>query len=141
MAFRPYLFFTGECRAAFTRYQEIFGGELFVMTMGEAPSDEPVPPEMADVVIHAALNVGGELLMASDDPTTTDPGPKQGIMVAYNTADPDDARRVFAALAEGGEVTQELMSTFFSPAFGMCTDRFGIPWMVSADDPNQPSAA
>jgi PhnB protein len=139
MAFRPYLFFTGDCRAAFTRYQEIFGGELFIMTMGEAPSDEPVPPEMADIVIHAALNIGGELLMASDDPTTTDPGPKQGIMVSYNTADPDDARRVFDALAEGGTVNQELMTTFFSPAFGMCVDRFGIPWMINADDPNAPS--
>ncbi len=77
--------------------------------------------------------------MASDDPTTTDPGPKQGIMVSYNTPDADDAKRVFAALADGGTVSQDLMQTFFSPAFGMCTDRFGIPWMVSADDPNQPT--
>ena len=139
MAFRPYLFFTGECRAAFTRYQEIFGGELFIMTMGEAPSDEPVPPEMADVVIHAALNVGGEMLMASDDPTTTEPGPKQGITVAYNSGDADDAHRVFAALADGGTTTQEPIETFFSPVFAMCTDRFGIPWMVSVDDPKAPS--
>ena len=42
MAFRPYLFFGGDCRAAFTRYQEIFGGELLIMRMGDAPADEPV---------------------------------------------------------------------------------------------------
>src|SRR3954467_1255705 len=118
MAFRPYLFFTGNCREAFNHYREIFGGELFIMTMKDAPSDEPVPPEMEDVVIHAALTINGELLMASDDPTTTDPGPKQGIMVSYNTADAGDAKRVFAALAEGGTVSQELTATFFSPAFG-----------------------
>ena len=139
MAFRPYLYFGDNCRAAFTRYQEIFGGELFIMTMGDAPGDEPVPPEMADVVIHAALTVNGELLMASEDPTTDSFGPVQGMMVSYNTADVDDARRVFAALAEGGTVNQEMTATFFSPGFGMCTDRFGTPWMVSADDPNQPS--
>jgi PhnB protein len=79
--------------------------------------------------------------MASDDPTTTDPGPKEGIFVAYSTAEADEARRVFAALAEGGTVTQEPIETFFAPVFAMCTDRFGIPWMVTADDPNQPSPA
>lgn len=140
MAFRPYLFFTGQCREAMTRYQEIFGGELFVMTMGDAPADEPVPPEMADVVIHAAITIGGDVLMASDDPTAENPGPKEGIMVAFNTPDADEARRVFTALAEGGQTTQEPIQTFFAPVFAMCTDRFGIPWMVTADDPNQASA-
>ena len=131
MAFHPYLFFTGNCREAFTRYHEIFGGDLQLMRMGDAPDETPA--EQADLIIHAALTVGDGLLMASDDPTTNDPGPKQGIMVSYTAPDADDARRVFAALAEGGQVNQELIETFFSPAFGMCLDRFGIPWMVSAE--------
>jgi PhnB protein len=135
MAFRPYLFFGNNCRAAFTRYQEIFGGELVIMTMGDAPSDEPVPPEMADVVIHAALMVGDELLMGSEDPTTDSFGPVQGMVVSFNTADADEAKRVFEALSEGGTVTQGLMETFFSPAFGMCVDAFGTPWMVATDSP------
>src|SRR5689334_12908410 len=99
MAFRPYLFFTGQCREAMTRCQWVFGGQPFVMTTGEAPSDEPVPPAMADVVIHAAITIGGDVLMASDDPTAQNPGPTEGIMVAFNTPDADEARRVFAALA------------------------------------------
>lgn len=135
MAFRPYLFFGNNCRDAFTRYQEIFGGELTLMTMKDAPSDEPTPPEMADVIIHAALTIGDDLLMASEDPTTDSFGPVQGMMVSYDAADEQDAKRVFDALAEGGTVTQELIPTFFSTAFGMCTDRFGTPWMVTAPEP------
>ncbi len=132
MPFTPYLFFTGTCREAFTRYQEIFGGDLTLLTMNDVPSggDEP-PVEMGDMIIHAALKVGDDLLMASDDPTTTNPGPKEGIMVSVSPADASEAKRVFDALADGGEVREELMQTFFSPAFGMCVDRFGIPWMIS----------
>ena len=137
MAFHPYLFFSGTCSEAFTRYQEIFGGELFMMKMSDAPSDEPVPAEQADLIIHAALTVGGDLLMASDDPTGT-VGPIQGISVSYSSADAGEIKRVFDALAEGGEITQPLIETFFSPAFGMCIDRFGTPWMVSADAAEQP---
>ena len=71
MSFDPYLYFSGNCREAFTQYQEIFGGELFMMKMSEAPADGPVPEGQADLIIHAALNVNGALLMASDDPTGT----------------------------------------------------------------------
>jgi PhnB protein len=139
MAFRPYLFFGGNCRDAFTRYQEVFGGELTLLAMRDAPGQDPPPPEIADMIIHAALTVGDDLLMASDDPTTDSFGPVQGMMVSYDAADVDDAKRVFEALAEGGTVTQALEPTFFSAAFGMCVDRFGTPWMIVAPDPNQAS--
>ena len=139
MAFRPYLFFGGNCRDAFTRYQEVLGGDLTLLTMKDVPGEDAPPPEMADMVIHAALAIGDDLLMGSDDPTTDSFGPVQGMMVSYDAADVDDARRVFDQLSEGGEVTQPLEPTFFSAAFGMCVDRFGTPWMVGAPDPNQPS--
>ena len=67
MSFRPYLFFGGNCREAFTRYQEIFGGELTLLTMKDAPGEVP-PGDKTDMIIHAALTVGDDLLMASDDP-------------------------------------------------------------------------
>src|SRR5260221_2818437 len=137
MAFHPYLFFSGTCSDAFTRYHEIFGGELFMMKMSEAPADQPVPADQADLIIHAALTIDGDLLMASDDPTGTG-GPIEGISVSYSSADVAEIRRVFDALADGGKGTQPLMETFFSPAFGTCADRVGIPWMVSADAPQQP---
>ena len=130
MAFRPYLFFGGNCREAFTRYQEIFGGDMTLLTMKDVPGEEPPPADKADLIIHAAIVVGDDLLMASDDPMSDDFGPVQGMMVSYDAPDVADANRVFGALAEGGTVTQELIPTFFSEAFGMCTDRFGTPWMI-----------
>jgi PhnB protein len=138
MALNPYLFFNGNCREAFTRYQEIFGGELFMMKMSDAPADEALPADQGDLIIHAALKLGGDLLMASDDPTG-EVGLIEGIQVSYSSADAGEVTRVFDALAEGGKVTQPLTKTFFSEAFGMCVDRFGTPWMLTAEAP-QPTA-
>ena len=133
-AFRPYLFFGGNCREAFTRYREIFGGELTLMTMKDVPGEEP-PAEKADMIIHAALAIGDDLLMGSDDPMAESFGPVQGMMMSYDAADVAEAERVFDALTDGGKVTQALEPTFFSQAFGMCVDRFGTPWMVGGPQP------
>ena len=132
MAFHPYLYFGGNCREAFTRYQEIFGGDLFVMAMSDMPSDHPVAADQADLVLHAALTVDGNLLMASDDVTTDSFGPVQGMSVNYSVTDVAEAQRAFDALADGGKITAPIAPTFFSPMFGMCVDRFGTPWMISA---------
>jgi PhnB protein len=140
MAFHPYLYFGGNCREAFTRYQEIFGGELVLLRMKDVPAGEPVPAAaQADLIMHAALKVGDDLLMASDDPTTDSFGPVQGMQVNYAVADVDEAKRVFEALADGGKVTLPAAATFWSPMFGMCVDRFGTPWMVSAEAPAETS--
>jgi PhnB protein len=137
MAFRPYLFFGGACREAFTRYKEVLGGELTLMRMGDVPGEEP-PPGKEDMIIHAALTVSDDdYLMGSDDPMSDSSGPVQGMMVSYDATDVDDAKRVFEALADGGTVTQALIPTFFSEAFGMCTDRFGTPWMIVAPGSEQ----
>lgn len=137
MSFHPYLMFGGNCREAFTRYQEIFGGELNLLTMADMPPSEEAPPGAnPDLIMHAALTIDGNLLMASDDPTEGFSAP-QGIQVNYATADVADAKRVFEALAEGGTVTMPIAETFWSPSFGMCVDRFGIPWMVNAEAPEQ----
>jgi PhnB protein len=136
MAFRPYLFFGGTCREAFTRYGEIFGGEVAVLAMKDVPGETP-PPGQEDAVVHASVTIGDDLLMGSDDPMSESFGPVQGMMVSYDAEDKADAERVMAALSEGGSVTQELIPTFFSEGFGMCTDRFGTPWMVVAPDPNR----
>lgn len=132
MSFSPYLFFVGTCREAMTAYQGIFGGELEILTAADMPDAPPEVP--ADAIMHAALALdGGGMLMASDDPSATEAGPKVGITVSYSAASADDAARVFEALAAGGEVQMPFGPTSWSPAFGMCTDRFGTPWMVGAD--------
>jgi PhnB protein len=132
MSFHAYLFFSGDCRQAMTRYQEVFGGQLEMMRMGDAPDDGSMPGADPELVIHASLQLDDGLLMASDDPTGSG-APRAGMMVSYTAADAETANRVFDALAEGGQVTQEMIETFFSPAFGMCVDRWGTPWMVVAN--------
>jgi PhnB protein len=138
MAFRPYLAFAGNCREAFTCYQEIFGGELVLLTMADAPPDAAPPPPgaKADAVMHAALTSGDELLMGADDPSGGFGGQVSGMCVNYSVADVAAAKRVFDALSEGGQIQMPVGQTFFSPAFGMCTDRFGTPWMVMAETPS-----
>lgn len=138
MAFHPYLMFGRNCREAFTRYQEIFGGELVLLPMSDAPVDQPVPADQADLIMHAALTFDGHLLMASDDPTEGFDG-VHGMHVNYSVADVAEAERVFKELADGGEVTAPLAETFWSPKFGMCVDRFGTPWMINAEAPEQSS--
>ncbi len=137
MAFRPYLAFAGNCREAFTRYQQIFGGELVQLTMADAPADAGPPPAgvKPDAIMHAALTAGDQLLMGADDPTGNFDGRVNGICVNCSLPDAGEAKRVFDALAEGGQIQQPIGETFFSPAFGMCTDRFSIPWMVMVETP------
>jgi PhnB protein len=137
MAFRPYLAFGGNCREAFTRYQQIFGGQLVLLTMADAPVEAGPPSAGAssDAIMHAALTVGDQWLMGGDDPSGNFDGTVQGMCLNYAAPGVDDAKRVFDALADGGQVQIPLGETFFSPAFGMCTDRYGTPWMVMVDMP------
>lgn len=136
MTFSPYLFFSGDCASAFARYQEIFGGDLQVMKMGDAPEGAGMPGASPDMIMHASLTVGSSLLMGSDDPSG-DGGPKVGSAVSYTGSSADAANKVFDALSDGGEVTMPFSETFWSKGFGMCTDRFGVPWMVSAPDASE----
>jgi PhnB protein len=136
MAFRVYLSFSGNCREAFTRYQEIFGGEAVILGMSDLPPDAGPPPGTnPDAVMHAALMTADGLLMGADDPSGNFDGTISGICVNANLPDPAAAKRAFDALAEGGSVEMPMDETFFSPAYGICTDRFGIPWMVMVDAP------
>jgi PhnB protein len=134
MSFHPYLFFSGTCRDAFTRYQEVFGGELDLVTMADMPEIPDVPADQAHLIMHAALMADGQLLMGSDDPTG-DGGPMKGVAVNCTVSDTGEAERIYAALADGGEATMPLAQTSWSPMFGMCTDRFGTPWMVNVEAP------
>lgn len=135
MALHPYLNFGGNCREAFTRYHEIFGGDLTLLTMGEMPGGgADLPAEEAERIMHAALRFDDTILMASDAPLGS-ADKVQGMYVNYSLTDVAEAERVFAALADGGTVEMPMAETFWAPRFGMCVDRFGIPWMVNAERP------
>ena len=132
MSFHAYVFFSGDCAAAFQRYHEVFGGELSLMRNGDVPPDVRMPDTDDSVVMHASLKVGDGLLMGSDD-LSGDDGPKTGFSVCYTAPDVAIANRVFNALADGGEVTMPIQSTFWASAFGMVVDRFGVSWMVDTE--------
>ena len=133
MPVRPYLAFAGNCRQAFSRYQEILGGELQLLTMGDLPTAEGRPAGSSTAIAHAALDSPVGLLLGADDPTGGFDGQVRGMCVNVALDDRDQARRVFDALAEDGQLQMPLGETFFSPAFGMCIDRFGTPWMVMVE--------
>ncbi len=131
MAFNPYLFFSGDCAEAFALYSKVFGVEAEVMTHADLPPDaEPMPGAEPHHVMHAAIAIGDSFLMGSDDPTGTG-GPKVGMAVSYTAPDIESVHRVVDALAaDGGTVDMPVEATFWAPAFGGVTDRFGVAWLI-----------
>ena len=125
-----YLFFDGECEAAFKFYEQCLGGKIGdMMTYGDAPMSEEIPSEQRDRIMHANLTVGGMVLMGSDTPPDGFQKP-QGFSVNLQFDDLVEAERIFQKLAENGTVKMPFQETFWSTRFGMLVDRFGTPWMI-----------
>ena len=133
----PYLFFDGRCEEALEFYRKALDAKV-EMLMRNKESPEPPPPGMLppgaeNKVMHASLRIGESRILASDGHCGGKPS-FQGFSLAVTARDEAQAKRYFAALSEGGKVTQPLTRTFFSPAFGMATDRFGVGWMVIVEE-------
>ena len=133
MQFSTYLFFDGRCEEAAGFYQQAIGAELvYMMRYSDSPEPHPpgmVPPGFEHKVMHMTLKIGDNTVMASDD-CTGHPKP-EGFALSLATKTEAEADKLFAALGDGGTVTMPLTKTFWSPKFGMLTDRFGMSWMVS----------
>jgi PhnB protein len=131
MQLNTHLNFNGECAKAFRFYEKVLGGKIaMMMTYGESPMADQLPPEMKNAVLHTTLEVGDSILMGADSP----PGhykPAQGFSVAINVSDPAEAERVYNALVQGGTTTMPLQETFWAKRFGMLVDQFGIAWMIN----------
>jgi PhnB protein len=138
MQIEPYLFFNGNCGDAIAYYRDAIGAEeMFRMRFADAPPDAQRPPisaDMADKVMHASLRIGDSTVMMSDGGCMEKD--KQhafsGFSLSLTGQDMSTAERYFNALAKDGSVTMPFQKTFWSPGFGMVTDRFGISWMVTA---------
>ena len=131
MQSNTYLFFDGECQAAFKFYEQCLGGKIDeMMTYGDAPLSEEIPSEQRDRIMHANLTVGGMVLMGSDTPPDGFKKP-QGFSVNLQFDDLVEAERIFQKLAENGTVKMPFQETFWSTRFGMLVDRFGTPWMIN----------
>lgn len=135
---QPYLFFSGRCEEAVEFYRSALGAEVAMMMRYR---DNPEPPEpdatatpppgWEDKIMHVEFRISGALVMASDGCGENDPF--GGFGLALNVADETEADRHFNALADGGQVLMPLAKTFWSPRFGMVTDRFGIRWMIGVE--------
>jgi PhnB protein len=133
MRLNPHLHFKGTCAEAFKFYAATLGGKVtFSITYGESSAAAQMPKEIAGQIMHSTLEVGGQTVMGMDAPTDRYHTP-QGFNIAVQITDADEAGRVFRALAEGGTVVMPFQQTFWAYRFGMCTDRFGIPWMINCE--------
>ena len=130
---QPYLFFGGRCQEALEFYRTALGAEVdFVMLHKDSPEPPPpglLQPGFENKVMHATFHIGGNTLMASDG--CGEGSGFSGFSLSLAVQTEAEADRAFAALADGGKVGMPLCQTFWSPRFGMLTDRFGIGWMVT----------
>ena len=134
MRVETYLFFDGRCEEAIEFYKKILGAEV-TMLMRFKDSPEPpqpgmIPPGSENKIMHVSFRIGDTTVMASDGRCAGQAN-FQGFSLSLTVANEAEADRKFAALVEGGQVQMPLAKTFWSPRFGMLTDRFGVGWMVS----------
>jgi PhnB protein len=147
MQVQTYLFFDGRCDEAIEFYKRVLGAKVtMLMRFKEAPdcgpdsgaeSDKcgPATPD-PNKVMHSAIQIGETTIMASDGHCLGKPS-FQGFSLSVDAPNDAEAKRIFNALADGGQVQMPLGKTFFASSFGMCADKFGVGWMVIVPLPMQ----
>jgi PhnB protein len=132
MQVQSYLFFNGRCEEAIEFYKKTLGAKVeMLMRFKEAPGDHKCTPGTEEKIMHSSMRIGDTLVMASDGMAQGKTEFK-GFSLTLETKDKAEAERLFGALSAGGQVNQPLIETFFSPSFGMLADKFGVGWMVMA---------
>jgi PhnB protein len=130
MNLQPYLFFDGKCDEALDFYKKAVGAEpKMLMRFSQAPDQSMVSPGSENKVMHAQVQIGDTTVLMSDGRCTGNSN-FQGFALTLTAKSENEADKTFNALADGGKVTMPMAKTFFSPRFGMLTDKFGVGWMV-----------
>jgi PhnB protein len=136
MQVQPYLFMDGRCEEALDFYKKTLGAQVdMLMRFKEAPPSPDNPgagcgaPGSEDKILHSSFRIGDTTIMASDGMNNGKPEFK-GFSLSLNAKDEAEAERLFKALSDGGRIEMPLAKTFFSSAFGMVADKFGVGWMV-----------
>jgi PhnB protein len=125
----PYITFDGNAREAMETYRDIFGGDLTISTFGEYGQADSA---ITDKVMHGNLTApNGMTLMGADEPPGEKHEPGNNIAISLSGTDADELRGYWSKLGEGGQVSVPLEKQMWGDEFGMCTDRFGIGWMVN----------
>ena len=140
MKMHTYLNYGGNCAEAFRFYEKHLGGRITMMlTHGEQPGLNSVPPELKNTILHARIDLGDTMLMGADMP----PGRYQPMRSAYlslNVNSNEEAERIHKVLSDGGEIFMPMQQTFFAHRFSMLRDKFGTSWMILHERPMpQPS--
>ncbi|MFZ6646812.1 VOC family protein [Undibacterium sp. TJN25] len=131
MQLNPYLNFNGRCEEAFTFYEQRLGAKIeAVFKFRGAPMEAQCPPDWLDKVMHASISIDGKIVMGSDGIKGAPEEPR-GFSLSLGAKDAAEAERLFSALSVNAIVKMPLQQTFWAERFGMLTDQFGIPWMVS----------
>lgn len=129
----PYLFFKGNAKEAMEFYKNVFGGELTVQTMGDAPKEAQMPGAKPTDVMHAHLT-GQVNLMASDSSQASDKTAKIELSLNGSSADEAQMREIFDKLSEGGNVKMPLTKMFWGDIYGQLTDKYNVDWMMNIGD-------
>jgi PhnB protein len=136
MKMHTYVNFPGTCKDALQFYEKHLGGKIVMMsTFDQVPGQQNIPPGLErSGVLHARIELGDTILMASD-------GPKERVQPMRSaylslTVDSDaEAERIYAALSDGGEVFMPMAETFFASRFAQFRDKFGVNWMLIHEKP------
>lgn len=131
MQLQPYLHFDGRCAEAIEFYRTAVGAEVKMLMHFKDNPDPNMPPKPGteDKVMHANLQIGESTMLVSDGHCTGKTN-FQGFALSLTVKNEAEAKRLFTSLSGGGEVRMPLTKTFFSPAFGMLADKFGVSWMI-----------
>jgi PhnB protein len=130
MQVQPYLSFEGRCEEAITFYKSAVGAKVaMMMRFKEAPDQSMMTPGTGDKVLHASLQIGDSTVMASDG-QCMGKAVFQGITLSLTASNDAEAKRLFEALSNGGQIQMPLAKTFFATSFGIVADKFGVAWMI-----------
>ena len=128
-----YLNYAGRCEEAFRFYEKHLGGRIVMMMRhGEGPDGTPLPDERKNTILHARMMIGQTVLMGADIPHAE---PMRSAYLSLSVDTVGDAERIYALLAEGGQVFMRMEETFFAARFAMLRDRFGTSWMLLCERP------
>lgn len=136
MQLQPNLAFNGNAEEVLAHYRAALGGEVEITRFGQTPAAQEVPPEWAGKVAYGTLRSPAGIINAMDAPPGRAGEAGDNLMLGIQTEVREQVDEIFAKLSAGGSVTMPLDKTFWSPRFGMLTDKFGIKWMINLVEPS-----
>ena len=139
MRINTYLSFKGNCEEAFTFYEQCLGGQLAaIFRYAGSPMADQAPADWQNKVMHGSLTIGEQVLMGADIAPDRYEAPK-GFSLSLEIKSTTEAERIFQELSRDGTVAMPLEKTFWAERFGVLVDRFGIPWQINCEGPDESS--